>query len=352
MPKKSKLYLFFSLFVQVCFLSAQSGDSNIFQDTTTWIKTPLKFVTATIDFPQQAPLGKKDIYTANGLQTLYYIKNEISTIDLTLTASMRQINAKEVKKAMQEEINRIAVQYGGYPNVFKEKDKNNISYEYVLVHTLDEKIISNRIYYVEGYLVILSVVFPQGNKNNKLLADYFFNSFNPSVATSVGQLPISKTKNKHKQQQVSVSDNWVDFEAEMFSAKFPVEPNSKTYVVFQADSTNYTIKNYYFQNQSNSLSFLVSERNYTYQLGISADSLFKMAFNILRTEGNAKLQSETNFFGYKFPAKEYVFTSRNTYYRLRYFFANNSLYQVMIAGNKKQVTDLRNERFFNAFQIR
>ena len=31
-----------------------------------------------------------------------------------------------------------------------------------------------------------------------------------------------------------------------FTSKFPIEPNSKTYVVQQADSSYYLIKNYYF----------------------------------------------------------------------------------------------------------
>lgn len=347
MPKKSKFYIFLCLFVQTCFLFAQSGNSNAIQDTTIWIKTPLKFVFATIKFPQQAALEKKDIYTSNGLQTLYFIKNEINSANLTLSASMRQVSVKEVKKATQEEINRIAVQQGGYPNVYKEKDKYNIPYDYVLVHTLEGKIISNRIYYLDGYLVILSAITSQSNKNQPLV-DFFFNSLETSIV-SVTEKPNS-SKNKNKQQ--TMFSDWVHFEKDMFVVKFPIDPNSKTYIVYQADSTNYSVKNYYYQKQDNSLSFLVSERNYAYQLEISADSLFKLALSTLTAEGNGKLLAETNLFGYKFPAKEYVFTSRKAYYRIRYFFANNSLYQVMIAGTKKQVTDLQNEQFFDAFQIR
>ena len=343
MLKKSSFCILFCLLMPISSLFAQNTSS--INDTTKWINTPLKFVFATIKFPQQTNLEKKDIYTTNGLQTLYFFKSELTAIDLTLSVSMRQVSTKEQKKATQEEINRMAVQFGGYPNVYKEKDKNGRNYDYILIHTLEGKVISSRIFYIDGYLVILSTVANQANKNQTVV-DTFFDSFTPFSSINSNEHNVVD-KNKQPNSEIP----WIVFKQDNFTSKFPIEPNSKTYVVQQVDSTYYLVKNFYLQKGDKSLSYLVSERNYPYQLGITADSLFKTAFDALKLEGKGKLKSETNLFGYKFPAKEYVFTSRKAYYRLRYFFANNALYQVMIAGNKKQVTDLKNEQFFQSFQI-
>lgn len=343
MLKNSRRYLTFLLFILIAGIGFAQTSYLPETDTSKWTKIPLKFVYATVLFPNQTSLEKKDIYTEKGLQSLYYLKNDFQQNDMVLSVSMRQVNSKEMKKALQEEINRLAVQNGGYPNTYKEKDKANLSYEYVLIFTSDQKSIVSRIYYLDEHLIILTASYK--DKNYQPTADYFLNS----LAYNTKQ--TTENKEKNKPNQLANNKPWFGFKTTKFEAKFPVEPNQKTVVVNRENGTSYTVSNFYHQDEKQQLSYLISERNYDYKLDFDADSLFKLAFNTILAKNTGKIQTDLKLTSYKFPTKEYVFVSRKAYYRLRYIFANNTLYQVMLVGNKKQVFDLKNETFFSSFQV-
>lgn len=339
---------FFYLILFAFILKAQEAT---IADTSLWIKTPLKFVTASVQLPYSSSLEKKDVYTSKGLQSLYQLRSEHKALELSFTASMRQVSAKEYKKALQEEINRLAVQFGGYPTTFKEKDKNNLSYEYVVIYTSDRKAIVSRIYFLDEYLVMLTAVSPEKDKYTQLL-NYFLQSFvykksTNTVVSNKSKPKSSKTKSNQKKKEL-----WIDFIDSSFLTKFPSTPNIKKYYINTNSNNAYVVTNYYFQNPEDNSAYLVSERNYNYNIEISSDSLFKLAAQTLIKEQKGKILSEQYFYAYQFPVKEYIFSSRKTYYRLRYVFAKNTLYQVLYAGNKKQVFDLQHDKFFDEFVVR
>lgn len=341
--------IFFSLIA----VFANAQETSI-ADTSLWIKTPLKFVTASVKLPYSSNVEKKDVYTAKGLQSLYYLKAEHKALELSFTASMRQVSSKEYKKALQEEINRLAVQFGGYPNSFKEKDINNLSYEYVIIYLSDRKTITSRIYYIDDYLVMLTAVAPEKDKYNNIV-QYFLNSFIYKKSANSNVANNSKNKNKsnnNKQTKDKKIPEWILHNDSAFLAKFPSEPSIKKYIVETPNQEKYCVNNYYFQYASDNSAYLISERKYEYALSITTDSLFNLAIQTISKEQKSKILSEQYLYAYQFPTKEYIFSSRKAYYRLRYCFANNTLYQILYSGNKKQVFDLKHENFFNSFVVK
>lgn len=342
---KFKNILIGIIFLKSNFINAQEININ---DTLLWVSSPLKFVTASVKLPSTSSLEKKDIYTSKGLQSLYYLKSDFKTYELSFTASMRQVNSKEYKKALQEEVNRLAVQFGGYPNTFKEIDNNNLNYDYVVIKLSDKKIVESRIYFIDDYLVMLTTVSPDKDKFGAVV-QYFFNSF---VYTRYNNNNITANTKPTQNKKNSKEPIWQAYNDSTFFIKFPAEPTIKKYFVETNEQEKYIVNNYYLQFSENNSAYLISERKYNYVLDISADSLFNLAIKTLSENQKSKLISEQYFYAYKFPIKEYIFSSRKVFYRLRYCFAYNTLYQILYSGSKKQVLDLKNETFFSSFVIK
>ncbi len=345
------LFLIYFIILTNYHIKAQEASIS---DTSLWIKTPLKFVSASVKLPYTSTLEKKDVYTAKGLQSLYYLKAEHKALELSFTASMRQVSAKEYKKALQEEINRLAVQFGGYPTTYKEKDKNGLSYEYVLIYLSDRKTIFSRIYFIDDYLVMLTGIAPEKDKYNNIV-QFFLNSmiYKKTNSTVVNQKSKNaKSKNKSSKSKSKKTPEWYQYNDSSFIAKFPAEPNIKKYYIQNNSIESYLVNNYYFQYSEDNSAYLISERKYDFALGISSDSLFNLAIQTLTKEQKSKILSEQYLYAYQFPTKEYIFSSRKVYYRLRYYFANNTLYQILYSGSKQQVYDLKNEQFFSNFTIK
>ncbi|MEZ4879850.1 MAG: hypothetical protein R2801_06780, partial [Chitinophagales bacterium] len=107
--------------------------------------------------------------------------------------------------------------------------------------------------------------------------------------------------------------------------------------------------NYYFQDESNNVSYLISQRNYEQQQ--NADSLIQIAFQALSNYINPKIEEEKESWLIRANNREYVFKYNKIYYRVRYIYSNDSLYQLLVVGNKKSVNQIKNANFFEQFIV-
>ncbi|MCB9034408.1 MAG: hypothetical protein H6553_11255 [Chitinophagales bacterium] len=344
MAKKLLLLLTFCI-ISATTILAQDANISI-ADTSSWYKTPLQFINGSIKFPYKTTMDKKSIYTEKGLQTQYLFKAEHKALDLQFEVSLRPlISIKEAKTAIKEEIQRITVENGAYPITDKAIDNKGRAYTSVSIVTPDKKTSNYRIYILDDYLTTVTGSY-FGKNNYTAIFNYFFNSleYNPTEIITNNNSKDKKTKSKNKN-----ITNWQSFAYDGFECQFPNEPKLKKDVIASNDTVKYIVNNYYFQDESNNVSYLISQRNYEQQQ--NADSLIQIAFQALSNYINPKIEEEKESWLIRANNREYVFKYNKIYYRVRYIYSNDSLYQLLVVGNKKSVNQIKNANFFEQFIV-
>lgn len=329
-------------------------------DTSAWKIAKLPGSALQIKFPENPSFGERQIYTSKGLQKIQTATYGDPVFNLQYQISISQVayglKMKDVRPLFEEEIQRYAINFGGYPVLNKPFSGDGYEELTFEIFTKPNKYIRGKLIYNNGYISSFLV---SGSPPQifSLPANYFFSQIIGYADLSAKKENVQPVKNttpkKGKTPKAPKITNqlpWFKFVAPEFEAEFPIKPTEKIFKIENLNGEDYLSKNYFSKLISKKLNF-VGSFSQTFNDNTNTEFIFNHAIQSVLKEVNGKVISENSLIFMKYPCKEYVVAAKKNVFRIRYYVAPNGFYQVLVKGTVKSIENEEATRFINNFKI-
>ncbi len=298
-----------------------------------------------IEMPANVYQKKETVFVQNRptVMTIYVAEEDFSGTKYFFTSLKveGEISKKRKKKILHESLVLASVRH--IAKTFN-KSKISMSDQYIGVQaellTSDNQYIKLRSYMIEQYLVTVYVV--SKNNENQTAIDDYLNGL--SLSHSSNELVGDAVNSIHKDEY-----DWAVFDFDDFELSFPITPFEQRQLVVNGDRQEEYV--YHFANdQYNDIVYLVNVLESTIDWDI--DVAGSKAIYSLEELYDAKVIEHKEVDFLRFPAKEYILKNHNRFYRVRYYFIGNKLYQLIVQSNYPTVNSFRIEKYFDSFTLK
>lgn len=334
-------------------LSAPKAFQNF--DTAQWVQTNLPASNIGYKFPVLPFFEEKQIYNSKGIQKIQTATHTDLIFNLNYNVQYRTIGSgmkgKEIDATFEEEIQRLSINYGGYPTIKKRTSSSGYDEIYLEISFKPDKILRCRLIYKQGILTSFFVV---GTVPAifSLPTSYFLDNISGFETSTNNNSPNNSTVSKKKGKEKSTPKvlTWVKFTSKEFEADYPYKPQEKIYKIEDNNNNFYYSKNYFARLNGRKLSMVgsVSTKDYSYT---NPEAHFAIAINKIQIETGCVIQSEKSFSYIRFSNKEYVLKGKKDFYRIRFYLTSTGFYQVIVKGSQEEINSPDADHFIQNFKI-
>lgn len=295
-----------------------------------WENAELKNQIGIQSYPSKPVVEQKEIYTDKGSQSVYMYSTTEQQIKYALLLRFVE-QKKDLKTAIKEEIQRMAILYGAYPIEQKIKDSIYGSITQLDIETSTHQKISAQIK-TNGLAIVVQSIQFEDNKIKEEDVRSFFYGLKWMVSTDNKS---EDKKNKHPKQDTLINQ-WHRFKMEKkgYAVYFPIEPELKTYFIKNDSGKDYIVECYSARDAQKELEYIFIYRQYDAPVKQHNHWIEKNAGEVATQKG-WKIISKAEIVPNSI--WEYLFSLKKEAYKVRYIYEDNSLYQFFIKGNKKSI---------------
>ncbi|MBX7226780.1 MAG: hypothetical protein K1X55_12180 [Chitinophagales bacterium] len=327
-------------------------------DTSKWVQSSVPTANIGYKFPVPPSFEEKQIYNSKGIQKIQSASYTDLVFNLNYNVQYRALSSgmkgKEIDAVFNEEIQRLSINFGGYPTI--KKRIGGASYEemYLEISFKPDKILRCRLIYAQGSLINFYIV-GTAPAIFSLPTSYFLDNISglettPSASSNSTSNPTVSKKKKGKEKPTAKILTWVKFTSKEFNAEYPYKPQEKIYKIEDGNANFYYSKNYFTRLSGRNLSMVgsVSTKDYSYA---NPETQFVIAIDKIRQETGAVIESEKTFSYIRFNNREYILKSKKDFYRIRLYLTPAGFFQVMVKGSLEEINSPDADYFIQNFKI-
>lgn len=315
-----------------------------------WEALKLSFWGARLEFPGMPAYSEKEIYTEKGLvnQKKYYwaSSDESISLEAVFYPLPEELNVKNEKKLMETVSNRIALSYNGYPSLSAGQINSSGITEYNLeIKTVKSAVYSSKIYASGEQVLIIGALINKPGEEAGSIAHYFLETiqFNPLKGE------VKSLESGMDAVQTHYTEKWDTLSFDKFYLTFPKYPIGQ-HKLLQKGNLNQRYYEWYMsdeQNQSTYIFALIPLENLS-DKDVSELISSGIEYSLRVTDGKLVQQRSLDYFAN--PVEEALFKTGYQYFRTRYFYDENYIYQLLVSGPKVNIYQKDANRFMDGLR--
>ncbi|MCO5230946.1 MAG: hypothetical protein M9958_07285 [Chitinophagales bacterium] len=321
----------------------KNEDSNI-----NWFTQELPIWGTRISFPEEPEFKEKEIFSNKGMipQKTYFWSdiNEQLYLEAFYNKLSERLNTKNEKSQIDALSQKIAVTHGGYPILSEGITNLQGIREYFLeIKTLKGALYKAKIFAEGDWILVVSTLNNSNQSDIAQQAKYFIDNVRFSPLPGEIKLEVNKSSS------IILNEKWDTLNVEKFSICFPKYPIAQHKTL----DNNGRYQKYYewYMGDGNSKA--------TYLLSVIPLENFStkdnqklleqnIALSLSTTQGELLQRRSLNYF--KYPLEEIIFKTNIQYFRVRYFYDAQNLYEILVSGNKENIYSPEANRFLDGLK--
>ena len=297
-----------------------------------------------LKMPSEIKQNKETVFVQNRptIMTIYESVDVISDNQhyFTWLKIEGEISKKRKKKILQEALVLSSVRHVAkafnQEKVFLGDQQEGIQAELL---TSSNEYIKLKCFIVDQYLLTIYVVAANG-QNQSLIDEYLNGLF---IRETSNELIANKTKVAESRHM-----EWEEVVFDKFKLSFPIAPFEQKQIIINGENQEAFVY-HYANDQYNNIVYLIGVLESMNDWKI--DQACSKAIYTLEEQLSAKVMDRKDIEFLRFPAREFILQKRKNYYRVRYYFIENKLYQLVVQSNFHNINSFQIEQFYDSFTL-